>query len=538
MQRRSAALSSRIANLFAALRAHNPARPAVSDAAGTHSYGSLVRRAAALSHALRLPPTENDQPHRVAVFTEPHLSFVAALLAAWAAPAAAVPLSPLYPPNALEPLLDDAHPAAIITETDTLPGLPHRHSSPIVLADRIPVPESGRAADLDASAYALQCDALSSSCSLSPRDSALIMFTSGTTGRSKGVVWRHSMLSYQVRTLSSAWRWTSSDRVLNVLPLHHIHGLVNVVLTALYAGAHIEMHPSFDASSVWDAFMRSPQRDPKPPTVFMAVPAVYAKLIRAYESAAHAEQTRMREGAARLRLFVCGSASLSRRDFDAWERISGRRLLERYGMTETGMTLSNLYDCREQGLLGYPLPGVEVRVDGDGADGEEGQLLVRGPGVFREYWGRPEATRETFTDDGWLKTGDVVRRDGESGAFTMMGRASSDIIKTGGYKVSAIEIEEVLRDCPGVADCSVVGVEDDVLGQCIVAALIAPDGDAIVDKAKDWAEKNLPKYKVPRRFLVVEDLPRNVLGKVQKQVLKVNMKERVDDIDSSRNVEL
>lgn len=144
---------------------------------------------------------------------------------------------------------------------------------------------------------------------------------------------------------------------------------------------------------------------------------------------------------------------------------------------------------------------------------------------------------ETFTDDGWFQTGDIVKRDGESGTFTMMGRASSDIIKTGGYKVSAIEIEEVLRDCRGVADSCVVGVEDDTLGQCIVAVLIAPEGDAILDEAKDWAVKNLPKYKVPRRFLVVEDFPRNVLGKVQKQVLKETLKERIDDIDSSRKVE-
>lgn len=189
-------------------------------------------------------------------------------------------------------------------------------------------------------------------------------------------------------------------------------------------------------------------------------------------------------------------------------------------MTETGMTLSNHYDTREQGLLGYPLPGVETQIQADGDDPHQGELLVRGPGVFQEYWQQPDATRAVFTEDSWFQTGDVVKRNPSTGTFTMLGRASSDIIKTGGYKVSALEIENVLRACSHVKDCSVVGVEDKLFGQAIVAALILHDGDNVVDAIKTWAMQHLPKYKVPRRFLVVDDFPRNVLGKVQKQLLK------------------
>lgn len=500
--------------LAQALRRHPPARAAVVDGAEALSYARLLARADALRRAL---PGGVSHRNRVALFLQPQSLFVSALLAAWSAGATAVPLSPLYPPAALAPLLEDADPGAIIAERETLAGLPGDASAKVLLADEI-VAEVDASEELETAASVEQCARLESTCA--PDDSAMIIFTSGTTGRAKGVVWHHAMIDYQVTAMTSAWRWSPADHVLNVLPLHHIHGLVNVVLTALYNGAHLEMHPSFSPSAVWSAVCRDETSRLPPPSVFMAVPAIYKKLIQFYGTATPSEQSAMCAAASRVRLFVCGSASLARHDFESWQRIAGEPLLERYGMTETGMTLSNLYDQREQGLLGYPLPHVEARVLPEEASEEQvGPLMIRSPAIFKKYFRRPEATAKAFTADGWFDTGDVVLRDPSRNCYRMKGRASTDIIKTGGYKVSAIEIEEVLRECPAVSDCAVVGVPDSVLGEQIVAAIISPAGQCVVDDVKARAERCLPKYKMPRRFLVVDDFPRNVLGKVQKKKL-------------------
>ncbi|KAI0563610.1 acid-thiol ligase [Gracilaria domingensis] len=252
----------------------------------------------------------------------------------------------------------------------------------------------------------------------------------------------------------------------------------------------------------------------------MAVPAVYKKLILYYEAASARDQTAMRRAAAQLRLYVCGSASLSKADFDAWRHISGHDILERYGMTETGMTLSNPYDNRRQGLLGTPLPGVQVAVENDHSTG---QLLVKGPGVFPHYMDMPEKTEQAFTPDGWFKTGDVVTTDPDTGYYKLLGRESADIIKTGGYKVSALEIEDVIRECDGVVDCCVIGVPDDVLGERIAAALIVDHTSDVLQRVQRRVEQFLPKYKIPRQYHVVDDFPRNVLGKVQKQMLRLRL---------------
>lgn len=482
-------------SLFTALRNRDPLREAISDSTLTHTNGSLLAQAESLSKRLPAAP--------IGIFLPPNASFVPALLAVWAAGGTAVPLSPLYPAAAVAPLLETVEPAAIICAPSLRNGLPPL-TAPIISPDHELLEDDG----VD---YTSRCDELAARAP----ERAMIFFTSGTTGKPKGVVWTQNMLEYQLKTLSSEWRWSDQDRILNVLPLHHIHGLVNVVLSAVYNGAHLDLHNVFDAYSVWSAFMGS-----NAPTIFMAVPAIYKKLILHYESCNNRDQRAMRDAASRLRLFVCGSAALSKGDFDAWQRISGHRILERYGMTETGMTLSNIYDRRHQGFLGAPLPGVEVRVDGDA---QGGQLLIRSPGVFNEYWSQPEITRQSFTEDGFFETGDVVSFDEETGYYKMLGRASSDIIKTGGYKVSALEIEEILRECEGVLDCCVVGVHDDVLGQRIAAAIIMDSNQDMLDDVRRKTEEHLPKYKIPRQYHVVDDLPRNILGKVQKQMLKVRL---------------
>jgi len=344
---------------------------------------------------------------------------------------------------------------------------------------------------------------------------ALILYTSGTTGRPKGAVHTHGSLEAQVRSLSAAWEWSADDVIPNVLPLHHTHGLVNVTLCALANGASVEMLEGFDAEACWRRLETSG------PTLFMAVPTVYAKLAAAWEAADAATRARRSEACRRLRLMVSGSAALPVPLFSRWEALSSHRLLERYGMTEIGMALSNpLRGERVPGTVGASLPSVEVAlVDEAGApcaDGEPGELRVRGPSLFREYHGRPEETAAAF-DGTWFLTGDVAVR--EAGRFRILGRASSDILKTGGFKVSALEIEDVLRGHPGVRDVAVVGLPDEEWGERVAAAIVAEDIPTLA-QVRAWARDRLAPYKLPTRLVVVPELPRNAMGKVTKTAVK------------------
>jgi malonyl-CoA/methylmalonyl-CoA synthetase len=258
-------------------------------------------------------------------------------------------------------------------------------------------------------------------------------------------------------------------------------------------------------------------------TVFMAVPTIYRRLIAAWSDAPQGQRAMWSRGAARLRLFVSGSAALPASVFEEWREMTGHALLERYGMTEIGMALSNPLDGgRRPGYVGSALPGVEVRlVDEYGADaaaGEPGEILVRGPAVFLEYWGRPDATGTAFSEGGWFRTGDVAVV--EDGAFRILGRLSVDIIKTGGEKVSALEIEDVLREHPAIIDSAVVGLPDPEWGESVAAAVVLKPGAVLLlAELRDWARDRLSGPKLPRRMLVLDDLPRNAMGKVAKTQL-------------------
>jgi malonyl-CoA/methylmalonyl-CoA synthetase len=249
------------------------------------------------------------------------------------------------------------------------------------------------------------------------------------------------------------------------------------------------------------------------------VPTIYVKLVERLRSLPDAERGRAAAGFGRMRLMVSGSAALPASVFAEWESLTGQRLLERYGMTEIGMALGNPYRGeRRAGTVGRPMPGVEVRLvaetGAEPAAGEPGEIQVRGPNVFREYWRQPKATADSFVD-GWFRTGDVAVL--EDGYFRILGRSSIDIIKSGGYKLSALEIEAALLDHPGVAECAVVGVPDDTWGEAVAAAIV-PRGGTMVDPDDlcRFCRERLSPYKVPRRWLPVESLPRNHMGKVQK----------------------
>jgi malonyl-CoA/methylmalonyl-CoA synthetase len=334
---------------------------------------------------------------------------------------------------------------------------------------------------------------------------ATILYTSGTTGRPKGVVITHGNFAAQITALLAAWEWTPDDRALLVLPLHHVHGIVNVLGCALAAGAACEILPQFDTEPCWERLASGEI------TVFSAVPTIYHRLIQSFDAAPTDVQRSRASGCRRVRLMMSGSSALPVRTLERWRAISGHTLLERYGMTETGMILSNpLHGERRPGLVGTPLPGVDVRMI-------DGELEVRGPGVFHEYWNRPEETRDAF-HDGWFRTGDVavVPEDG-GGAFRLLGRTSVDIIKTGGYKVSALEIEEVIRDHPAVADCAVTGKPDEEWGERVTATVQLRDGAALaLDELQAWTKSRLAPYKVPKELHTVAALPRNAMGKVVK----------------------
>eukprot|EP00494_Astrolonche_serrata_P023006 UN23263 len=261
------------------------------------------------------------------------------------------------------------------------------------------------------------------------------MYTSGTTGRPKGVVWTHRALNKQIDCLLNAWHWKSDDHTLHTLPLHHIHGIVNNLLCPLKIGAQITF-TNFEARNIWERF--TDQEDKY--TIFMGVPTMYTKLIHYFDNVlTEHERFQAISGIKNLRLMISGSAALPLPIFEKWKHLTGYTLLERYGMTEIGMALSNPYENeRIGGTVGFPLPGVEVKMEK-----QNGELLVRSEGMFNEYWNNSEATEKSFTKDGYFKTGDIVQMD-ENNRFSILGRESQDIIKCFGFKVSALEIEREL----------------------------------------------------------------------------------------------
>ena len=482
--------------IVARARAHAE-RTAVVAPEGTFSYAQLLDASARVAAAL-LDGAADLAEARVAFLAPPGWDYAAVQWGIWRAGGIAVPLAVSHPPAELEYVVQDADAAIIVAHPD--------------FADALrPIAERGGRRFLAAP------DALAAAPGGLPDVAearrAMIVYTSGTTGRPKGVVTTHANLRAQVASLVEAWGWTADDRTLLVLPLHHVHGIVNVLACALWSGAACEILPRFDAGETWRTIESGRL------TLFMAVPTVYARLIAAYDAAEPERRERMSAGCRAMRLMVSGSAALPVQTLERWRQISGHVLLERYGMTEIGMALGNpLHGERRPGFVGVPFPGVEARlVDEAGAPvepGTPGEVEVRGPTVFLEYWRRPEATAEAFRD-GWFRTGDVGVV--ENGSWRLLGRRSVDIIKTGGFKVSALEIEEVLRAHPGIGECAVVGVEDAEWGERVcVAAETAADSPLTLEALQAWAREHLAPYKLPRALRRVDALPRNAMGKVLK----------------------
>ncbi|MDH0092202.1 malonyl-CoA synthase [Achromobacter mucicolens] len=352
-----------------------------------------------------------------------------------------------------------------------------------------------------------------------PDDLAAILYTSGTTGRSKGAMLSHGNLAANARTLHEYWGWREDDVLLHMLPIFHVHGLFVASHGALLAGARMIWLPKLDADQALHYLPQS--------TVMMGVPTYYVRLL--------ADPRFNRDVCANMRLFISGSAPLLAETFSDFKERSGHPILERYGMSETVMLTSNPYDPalgeRLAGTVGRALPGVQVRVVDDAgkplAAGEIGNVQVRGPNVFSGYWRMPEKTREEFTEDGWFKTGDVGRWGGESAGraapddyLSIVGR-SKDLIISGGYNVYPKEIETLIDDMPGVAESAVIGVPHPDFGEAVVAVVVPKDG-ASLDASAMQAElkSRIANFKVPKRVHIIDQLPRNTMGKVQKNVLR------------------
>jgi len=344
----------------------------------------------------------------------------------------------------------------------------------------------------------------------------MIIYTSGTTGKPKGVVSTHQNIEAQILSLVTSWEWSQDDHILNILPLHHVHGIVNILSCALWSGACCEFLPKFDAPVIFNLFCK------KEINLFMAVPTIYYQLMNYWKELPEPEQKNISDALKSFRLMVSGSAALPISTLEQWKKISGHILLERYGMTEMGMAISNPYNLeRRPGHIGQPLSGVTIRIANENNEslpnGKSGEIQVKGPNVFKEYWNKPEATAGTFVD-GWFKTGDIAVF--EDNYYRILGRNSVDIIKSGGYKISALEIEEVFRKHPDIKDCGVVGIPNEEWGEVIGASLILENGKEEVPELRIWLKDKLPNYKIPRKYIVQDDLPRNVMGKVTKKELQ------------------
>ncbi len=506
-------MSSNNLNLFAALRAAFPAdldAVAIENADGpgagtTYSWRDLERGTAMMANlldALALPTGS-----RVAVQTEKSVEALMLYLAVLRAGYVYLPLNTAYQAAEIEYFIGNAEPAVVVCASKHFAWVSRIAFS----AGSAHVFTLGEAREGTLLERAAGCSDQHLPAPKAAGDLAAILYTSGTTGRSKGAMLSHGNLLSNARTLKQVWDWQPGDVLIHALPIFHVHGLFVASHGALLNGSKMIWFSRFDPRATIARMAEA--------TVFMGVPTLYVRML--------AEPALTREAVAPMRLFVSGSAPLLVETFDSWTERTGHTLLERYGMSETVMLTSN--PCRaadgdrRRGTVGRTLPGVGLRViDDAGAPcpaGEIGHIQVRGPNVFAGYWRMPEKTQEEFSADGWFKTGDVGLV-GADGYVSIVGR-SKDLIISGGYNVYPAEIEGFINDMAGVAESAVVGVPHPDFGEAVVAVVVAKPGATLDATAMLASLKDqIANFKVPKQLFVVADLPRNAMGKVQKNLLR------------------
>lgn len=505
----STAAPSDNANLFSALRAAFPAdldACAIECADGEHlrySWRDLERGTAMMANlldSLDLPPAS-----RIAVQTEKSVEALMLYLAVLRAGHVYLPLNTAYQAAELEYFIGNAEPAVVVCAgrhfgwVSKLAFLAGTQRVFTLNEDR-----TGTLLD-----RASQMSDVHTPVARQAGDLAAILYTSGTTGRSKGAMLSHGNLLSNARVLQQAWGWRTGDVLIHALPIFHVHGLFVASHGALLNGSKMIWFSRFEPRAV---IQRLPEA-----TVFMGVPTLYVRLL--------AEASLTREACGRMRLFISGSAPLLIETFRDWQQRTGHTILERYGMSETIMLTSNPWEGGERvgGTVGPALPGVGLRIIDDAgrpcAPGEIGHIQVRGPNVFAGYWRMPEKTAEEFTPDGWFKTGDVGQQDA-AGYVRIVGR-SKDLIITGGYNVYPAEVEGFLNELPGVLESAVVGVPHPDFGEGVIAIVVPrpgrpPEPQALIDALK----ARIANFKVPKAVFVQSELPRNAMGKVQKNLLR------------------
>jgi malonyl-CoA/methylmalonyl-CoA synthetase len=461
-------------------------------------YDELAATSARIAHAL--VDAGCVPGDRVAAQVDKHWQVLALYLACLRAGLVYLPLNTAYQRAELAYFFGDARPRVIVCD--------EAHLGVIATLDRaatvLTLPELMQRAAAHPARFATVTRASD--------DLAAILYTSGTTGRSKGAMLTHRNLATNGLALVDAWCFTRGDVLLHALPIFHVHGLFVATHCALLSGSRMLWLPKFDPRAIVSLLPRA--------SVLMGVPTFYTRLL--------AEPSFTRECCANIRLFVSGSAPLLAETFDAFQARTGHVILERYGMTETGMITSNPFDgARVGGTVGRPLPGIEVRVVDEAqqecAPGVIGGVQVRGPNVFAGYWDMPEKTREEFTGDGYFKTGDVgtLMADGPGAGYLQLVGRAKDLIITGGLNVYPKEIEERIDAMPGVVESAVVGVPDPDFGEAIAAVIVGEPGHGLTESAVIAALRDeIAHFKVPRRIVFEPELPRNAMGKVQKALLR------------------
>ncbi|WP_369810219.1 malonate--CoA ligase [Orrella daihaiensis] len=491
-----------------------PEKVALQTPEGSYTYAQVHHRVGQMANWLK----SLDLPagSRVAAQVEKSPEALFLYLAAVRAGYTYLPLNTAYRQGEIEYFLGNAEPAVVVCDPANLSwvqGLANQTGcSHVVTLDAL---GQGGLTQV-AQGFSGQCHDAATAAD----DLAAILYTSGTTGRSKGAMLTHRNLISNAQTLHHYWGWSSNDVLLHMLPIFHIHGLFVACHGALHAGATMIWLPKLDVDAALHYLPDS--------TIMMGVPTYYVRLLSDPRFDRHVTRN--------MRLFVSGSAPLLLETFESFEKQIGQPILERYGMSETGMLTSNPYNAQEGARIGStvgkPLPGVEVRVVDDAGKtcpvNEIGHVQVRGPNVFVGYWQMPEKTREEFTADGWFKTGDMGRWGGQTPQgqdipadyLSIVGR-SKDLIISGGYNVYPKEIESVIDDMPGVLESAVIGVPHPDFGEAVVAVVVPAKG-VVLDVTAMIADLKvkLANYKVPKHVYSVDELPRNTMGKVQKNVLR------------------
>ena len=452
---------------------------------GGSSYADLLAETGRLANLLvALGLTKGD---RLLVQVEKCEAVLSLYLACLRTGVIFLPVNPGYTVSETEHFLQDAEPALAVTDPDRVQGLSVLGARVMELPALL-ARAAGQGADFADPVH-------------DPDDLAAILYTSGTTGRSKGVMLTRENLASNAEALVGLWRFSETDVLLHALPVFHTHGLFVATNCVLYSGASMIFQRAFQPAAVIQALPNA--------TVMMGVPTFYTRLLA---------DPLTREVTAQVRLFISGSAPLSPATHAEWRERTGHAILERYGMTETNMITSNPYDGeRRAGTVGMPLPGVEVRITGAAGvlpPGEAGSIEVRGPNVFKGYWRLPEKTAEEFRD-GWFVTGDMGAFDGD-GYLSILGRAK-DLVITGGLNVYPAEVEAALDELPGIAASAVIGVPHPDFGEAVVACVV---GQADPESVRSGLRDRLAAFKIPKRVIVLDELPRNAMGKVQKAELR------------------